>query len=280
MHPYSLALMSAILGMASCSTAPLIRPSAGTEPDSLAPSLAVAPQKSEMDMMHPRTTILYSAAVGKQNFTINTGTQNVGGQTDAMFHNLRGEYFWPSAFGAWASADLGESDDISDLGGESVETLMIGLGLSYRATIDDDFRMPVRVGPYIHQATLGGSAPNGDTEFSMVGMKLTAEPEFIFMQNELEGGNRSEFTVFLELGLGGGPTTIENDVEKEEGMAFTYKYELGLRYKFSNGICIGLSSVRREQPYAGTNSFNTPGFAFFGSDDDFSGYALTVGVRR
>jgi len=250
----------------------------------LAPSTAL-PAKSGLDLIHPRTFFTYTLSTGKQEIMFNTTDPanvppNPKGDETALFHGLRGEYFFANQFGVYFTGDFGTVKDISiDFNGTpesiDIDTLLLFLGASYRATIDDDFRMPVRIGPYYHKATIKGFA--SDIDYETIGLKLVAEPEYIVFQH-LEADRMSELTVFLEVGIGTGPTTVEDSTFKEKGNAFSAGLELGVRYKFFNGILVGLSFIDRKQYYGATDSYDN-GFVFFGTEDDYLGVGLTVGGR-
>src|SRR5690349_17488971 len=248
---------------------------------------AALPAKSGLDLIHPRTFFTYTISTGKQEIMFNTTDPtnvppNPKGDDTALFHGLRGEYFFANQFGVYFSGDFGQVKDVSidfNATPESidVDTLLFFLGASYRATIDDDFRMPVRIGPYYHKATVKGFTGSSDIDYETIGLKLIAEPEYIVFQH-LEGERMSELTVFLEVGIGTGPTTVEDSVNKEKGNAFSAGLELGVRYKFFNGILIGLSFIDRKQYYGATDSYDN-NFVFFGTEDDYLGAGLTIGGR-
>ena len=230
--------------------------------------------QSGMDLVHPRWSARYTAAFGEQKFEVaDPFNGSLGSGASALFHRVQVEYFLPSQLGFFLNAEFGgSSDTLEDAGFNDSDTTSqaIAFGLSYRATIDDDFRMPVRIGPYFHKADVDGF----DTEYSNYGLQLSAQPEYIVTQN-IVNSRMSELSVFADLGVGAGPSDVESGDVSETGYAFRFTAELGTKYRFRNGITLGVSGVYRKQNYGLTDSFDDA--VFFGTDDDFIGVGLSIG---
>lgn len=248
---------------------------------SFATFAASAQAQSGMDLVHPRLSIGYSASFGDQKFeVINTDIGSFGGTASGVIHHLRGEYFFPSQLGFFANASFGSSDDtLEDSGSDDsgVDSTNIYFGVAYRATIDDTFRIPVRFGPYMHEADVDFDSANS-AEYSTFGVKLSAEPEYILRQT-ITDNRMSEITLFADVGLGTGASDVKGGGTDQTGYAFQTSVELGSRYRMSNGLTFGLSLLYSKTNYGATDSFDDSAF-FFGIDDDYTAAALTVAWRR
>jgi hypothetical protein len=158
-----------------------------------------------------------------------------------------------------------------------VTSTNIFLGLAYRATVDDKFRLPVRFGPFFNQSEQEDQGSVfGDVERSSVGVRLAAEPEYIVFQHN-ENGKVRELSVFAEFGCGSGPAKVKDSVDSEDGYAFNFNWEVGARYRMPSGLLVGLSYMAMKNHYGTTESYNNT--AFFGVDDDFGGFMISAGLR-
>ncbi len=243
-----------------------------------------------MRQIHPPTMVSLGFGLGDQTLEVNRGefpspsNNNLPGvisrSTDAMHMRLRAEHFFGNDFGVFANIYIGSADDINeDIGSteSSLDSSGFFLAAAYRATMDDDFRLPVRFGPFMQAIEIDdGNFTNGAITYSTIGVRLSAEPEFILWQTP-DGDRISECSVFADLSCGAGPTNVEDDSNKEEAYSFTLSYELGLRYRFANGIFGGLSYFAQKYHIGTTESYRNQ--VFFGVDDDFNGIMLTAGLR-
>jgi hypothetical protein len=247
----------------------------------LVPSLVA--QEASLDQIHPRRFVQFGFGVGDQDIETNSGTQIFSRSTDAFHFRLRGEYFFESEFGFFGNIYLGVADDINDglpgSSGSSYDSFGVFVAASYRATMGESFRLPVRFGPFIQSSEEKDNAtfqPDGAIERSMIGVKLSAEPEYVLWK-KVEGGKVAELSAFAEFGCGAGPAEVEDDVDSEDAYAFTLGWEAGLRYRFTNGFVAGLSWFDQKSHIGTTESYNNT--AFFGLDDDFTGIMITAGFR-
>lgn len=237
-------------------------------------------QDVPLDQIHPRTMITFGVGIGDQDVETNTGIGVVSRSTDALHFRLRGEHFFESDFGIFANVFFGIADDINeDLGatGSSFDSFGVFIAASYRATMGEKFRLPVRFGPFLQNSEEDADQfVDGAVERSMFGVRLSAEPEYIIFQRA-EGGRITELSAFAEFACGAGPAEVEDDVDSEDAYAFTLGWEAGLRYRFANGILASISYVSQKFHIGTTESYNNT--AFFGIDDDFSGVMLAAGLR-
>jgi hypothetical protein len=241
---------------------------------------ATPPQGPSIAQIHPRTFVALAATIGETDFEVNDGTQIFSSSEDAYEFRLRGEHFWESELGVFFSGHYGSADEIAGPG-TSLDELGAFLALSYRATMGDTFRMPVRFGPFFQSsdqdgAVIGGPTPETITR-DLFGVRLSAEPEYIVFQHDKGGGKLAELSAFVEIACGAGQTNITAGALDEDGYAFTFGWELGARYKLPSGLLAGLSFLSHKTHFAATESYNSG--VFFGVDDDFTGVCITVGAR-
>ncbi|MFK7741507.1 MAG: hypothetical protein AB8H80_14410 [Planctomycetota bacterium] len=251
-------------------------------------SLPVGPRFQEaipsMDQEHPRTMATFSVGLGQQTNELNTGNlinQIATSSTSSQRLRLRGEHFFESGFGAFFEGYVGFADDIQNdlaaVDSSSQDTAGFFLAASYRATLNNDFRMPVRFGPFLHQTkTENNVSTFGELERSTWGVRLSAEPEYIVFQKN-NGGKISELSVFGEIAAGAGPTNVQDNADKEDAYAFTLNYEIGVRYRFESGLLASLSYMASKYHVGTSESYNNA--VFFGIDDDWNGVMLTAGWR-
>lgn len=279
-----LALVAGAAFLPSCTST---APKAVAAESAYLPPRVVAqdPVEAPMSQVHPRTMATLGFAIGEQDFEVNTGnidTLNppagvVSGSGDAFGFRLKGEHYLESDLGFHASINFTKADDVFSGIRSGISSSEIFLGLAYRATVDNKFRLPVRFGPFFHESEqevpAGG---DGDIERSTIGVRLAAEPEYIvFQQNE--GGKIRELSVFAEFGCGAGPAEVKDNVDSEDGYAFNFNYEIGARYRMPSGLLVGLSYMAMKNHYGATETFNNA--IFNGVDDDFGGFVISAGLR-
>lgn len=238
-----------------------------------------------MSQVHPRTMATLGFVFGQQDIEFNTGNPNtasppagiVSGSNDAYGFRLRGEHFLESDLGVHVSASFTKADDVFSGLRSGVSSANVFVGLAYRATVDDDFRLPVRFGPFFHsseqEVPAGG---DGDIKRSTIGMRLAAEPEYIVFQHATDGKIR-ELSVYAEFGCGAGPATTKDSVDKEDGYAFNFNWEIGMRYRMPSGLMVGVSYMQMKNHYGATESYRNA--VFSGVDDDFGGVMISAGLR-
>ncbi len=238
-----------------------------------------------MSQVHPRTMATLGFVIGEQDFETNTGNPNFGsppagvvsGSNDAFGFRLRGEHYLESDLGVHVSLTYAKADDLFSGVRSGITSTNLFLGLAYRATVDDKFRLPVRFGPFFQTSEQEVPAGfDGDIERSSIGVRLAAEPEYIVFQQATDGKIR-ELSVFAEFGCGAGPAEVKDSVDKEDGYAFNFNWEIGARYRFPSGLMVGLSYMQMKNHFAATESYNN--VVFSGVDDDFGGIMISAGLR-
>lgn len=237
-----------------------------------------------MSQMHPRTMATLGFVIGEQDFETNTGNPNFGsppagvvsGSSDAFGFRLRGEHYLESDLGVHVSLAYAKADDLFSGVRSGITSTNLFLGLAYRATVDDKFRLPVRFGPFLHSSEQEITGGDGDIERTTIGVRLAAEPEYIVFQQATDGKVR-ELSVFAEFGCGAGPAETKDNVDKEDGYSFNFNWEIGARYRFPTGLMVGLSYMQMKNHYGATESYRNA--VFNGVDDDFGGIMITAGLR-
>jgi hypothetical protein len=221
--------------------------------------------------------IQLNVGIGEQTFETNDGTQILASDDDALHLRLRGEHFFKSGIGVFFNGYIGTVDDIENSGVDQDNTGLF-IACAYRATMEDDFRISVRFGPFLQALELSGGG--SEIEYSTIGARLSAEPEFIIFQNP-QGRGMAELSAFGEISCGAGPTNFEstNPNLDEDGYAFTLSWELGMRYRLGMGLMASISIFQQKYHIGASESYNSTTFTFNGVDDDFSGILIGVGYR-
>ncbi|HEX5054704.1 MAG TPA: hypothetical protein VFZ65_23210 [Planctomycetota bacterium] len=255
------------------------------------PSTETAPlqQGPGLSQIHPRFMATLGLAFGNTDFETNAGPTATppSNATSASGYagRLRAEYFFQNDVGIFFHGMLGTTDDIlQDLGfaDSSLDTQSAFLALSYRATVSNQFRMPVRFGPFLEASQVKSTPVGalayaaGDLDRTHIGVRLAVEPEYIIMQHA-SGDRLAELSAFAEVACGAGPATSEDDVDKETGYAFTFGWEVGMRYKLPNGLLTGLSVMQQKNNYGATDSYRR--VVFNGLDQDFTAVVISLGIR-
>jgi hypothetical protein len=248
-------------------------------------------------LLHPPVKAEIGVVVGKQSLELNLGGGASGGGTSAVLGRLDLEYFLANQFGFYFTGDVNSGgevfEDIDAFEDSDYSSNDISLGVAYRATIDDDFRMPIRVGLFRHSSEwetgnfIGdvGNGPetlNFEQETESIGLRLGIEPELILMQNP-EAGNRSELSLFADLSSGAGPadfdltatnvTQATTATNSDESYAFNLSWEFGVRFSW-RVMAASLSGYGKKVNYGSPDQ--GLGFA---TDEDFTGVGINLGVR-
>ncbi len=232
-----------------------------------------------MSQVHPRTMATLGFVLGEQDFETNTGNPGVGivsGSSDAFGFRLRGEHYLESDLGVHVSLGYAKADDIFSGVRSGITSTNLFVGLAYRATVDDKFRLPVRFGPFLHSSEQEVTGGDGDIDRTNIGVRLAAEPEYIVFQQATDGKIR-ELSLFAEFGCGAGPAETKDSVDKEDGYAFNFNWEIGARYRFPAGLMVGVSYMQMKNHFAATETYNNA--VFNGVDDDFGGFMISAGLR-
>lgn len=256
-----------------------------TQPGPTRPAAASAApaQQNLMDAQHPSTHVQVGLGLGSASYEFNNGSGSFGSTTDvgdAMMLRLGAEHFFENQVGIYVSGEIGNGDDVLEgvQTDAELESTAIGFGVGYRATLDDDFRMPARFGfllEDIEKSATGAST----TESTLSALLLSVEPELILMQQDAGGGRMQEFSVFLGLQAGAGRSEVDSSAlaTTEDAYAFVFGSELGLRYKTASGMGIGFSWMLRKFHQGTTDTYESG--VVYDIDQDYTMFMINLSYR-
>ena len=184
----SIAAASAALLLASCTSAPPAEepveetasaPAPETESEAQAP-VVEGTAMSSPEIEGPTWFIDFAASVGNfdQNFVHGTGAD---GDTTGAYGSFQIETQQGSNWGFGVAAEAMQSDDdlLEDIGspdseGRQLDVFGYMLGIAHET---DTFRLPIRVGAYVHQTSLEEQASALELDWNAIGLRFEAEPE-------------------------------------------------------------------------------------------------------
>jgi len=196
--------------------------------------------------------------------------------TSAGLIALQGEICAPSGLGGGLAVEFMTSNDHLLAGQTSTshaEAVDAFPHLLYRAGAGDSFRMPVRLGPWIHALTLDDQGSTDRLRWVTLGVRLAIEPEIV-----LERTPGFEWTLFAGLSLAAGATRINLDSttgnDDFDSNATSVGLEVGPRFRWKH-LCAGISFLHRGVTVDESDPSN--GQTVSGIDSTFNGLALTLG---
>jgi hypothetical protein len=213
--------------------------------------------------------------LGAGSATHNTDKSNLDGDTAAGYFRIEFEGFSDRGFGGGLRLEGWKSDDdlFDDNGFQGYEATTSSLfaHASWRFT-DGNLCMPVRAGLLFHGHRIEDTTTGEQTTFSSFGPQFEVAPELFLTQSK-----HTKWSLFAELGLGAGYTSVEVDGVSGEFDSSTWFYgiELGTRV-YLGPVELGLSYVARGHMMAESDPENST--VVFGYEAGFDGLALTMGV--
>lgn len=138
------------------------------------------------------------------------------------------------------------------------------------------FAMPVRIGLLANALTVDNVTTSGDdmATYRTLGIQTELTPEFTLARH----GNTT-WTVYGEIGLGGGGTTIEIDNDSREWASATVFTGLELGTRVQLGLCeLSLAYVGRWQSMDESDPDGTPPLTVLPYDANFHGVMFGVAV--
>jgi opacity protein-like surface antigen len=202
------------------------------------------------------------------------------GSTDGGYFRLRAEYVGEAAMGGGFALEGEASDDelFADDGSPDAEGSTSDLYLYFVgvATESRQFRLPIRVGPYLHNVSIDEDSSGTEIDWDGFGLRGEVEPEFWLVR---EPGFSFGFVGDLSAGLH--KTNIDASIpgisDEFDGDGFTFGAGLGVQALFGDHVTTKLGYVYRA---TSEDESDVSGSALIvGQDVSFSGIALQVGVR-
>lgn len=196
--------------------------------------------------------------------------------TSASFVGLIVEGNSRSGFGGGLSLEIMGSDDnlFEDQGAPAqAATLEFAPFFLYRVRAGERFRMPVRVGPWIHVLTLDDQASSDSLDWVSYGLRAAVEPEIAVVHSP-----NFDLTLFAGLSLAAGATTIQEDFsgidETYDSTSTAFGFELGPRFRWTHFFA-GISYLHRGLSVDESEFVNN--FAIRAIDTSYDGIAVTFG---
>ncbi|MEM7199384.1 MAG: hypothetical protein AAF628_03905 [Planctomycetota bacterium] len=253
-------------------------------------------QDAEMDgedierSLHRRWRFLASVGGGVLDYESH-GLVSVGGTPTANPFDgdgtgllLRGRGEWFSSRHIGAGVDFqwldGSSLDSAGVGDADFTSLDLFIHGSFRATYDDDFRAPVRMGFWLNQSDFEESLSGVqfETDRTAVGVRLAAEPEWV-----VSWSPEREWSVFGEVAVSVGPvdgdTTDFTPSVSFDSWASLLQADVGARFRtgkliLSAGFNWRLYDAGRVEVVTGTSPLQTT----VGLDWDYFGGFFEIGT--
>jgi len=202
------------------------------------------------------------------------------GDTDGGFLRMRGEYVFDQGIGAGIALEGYASDDDLfgntgnlDIRGRTGDAFVFFVA---QPTEAESFRLPLRVGPYLHTTVLDDDVTSLKTNWNGVGLRIEIEPEvwvvrrdrfsFGFFGDAAVGAHATR----VSLKGGGGKTTFEGD-------GATLGAEVGVQALWGRHVTTRLGYLYRAGREDESDVKN--GLAVSGVTTSFSGLMMSVGVR-
>lgn len=139
----------------------------------------------------------------------------------------------------------------------------------------DDFRFPIRFGPYFNYLSLADENSSDELEWFSIGARLSVEPELILTRDD-----QFELSLYGDASIGVHGTIIDSDTstvrDEFETSGATLGIEAGLRYRFGT-FSMALAYLQRSIYF--DESDPERGVFVRESDDLFRGVVLSMGVR-
>jgi len=153
--------------------------------------------------------------------------------------------------------------------------------LTMRPTRDENFRIPIRIGPYIDRVSTDDSgqtfARGETTDYAALGLRLQVEPEFdFFSENDMVG------SVFVTTSIGGGVAAITRGLDDESFDTTEQHRTFGLGVRFRvNKFHSELGYLYRSRDYGETDPEVVSGTSVVhpGAEFEFTGLMISMGIR-
>ncbi|MCA8960266.1 MAG: hypothetical protein KDC38_07120 [Planctomycetes bacterium] len=181
-----------------------------------------------------------------------TQGSTLDGDTAAGLLRFTAEGVGRPGFGGGVAIEFGASDDdlfddVSVTNGEA-RFFDAFIHATFRLAPSPYFRMPVRVGPYLHALGLEFD-PNTDVTWASVGARVQVEPEVLVYR-----GPHAEVGIFTELTVGAHSTRVDRDTnnpltdDEYDTEGYTAGVSVGVRGRWK-GFTAGLAYIHRTMQF-------------------------------
>lgn len=219
-------------------------------------------------------------AIGAGKYEHETQGSNFDGDTDGGYLRFRTEYISHGGIGGGLAIEGAASDDdlFEDVGAPDSEGGFGDLYLYFVGVPVDTgrFRMPMRIGPYIHDTSIKDDTNNDEIDWGGIGVRGGVEPEFWLVQQD-----NFSFGFVGEVSLGVHATSIDVDStvvnDDFDGNGVTFGADVGVQALIGERVTTRLAYVYRSTDEDESDSSN--GLVVREMTASFSGIVLGVGVR-
>jgi hypothetical protein len=250
----------------------------------LAPDQASAavPKTASRESSSRQANFYADLAVGGGTYKHDTAGDggSASGETDGGFAALRLEGVSNRGIGGGLAIEGTGSDDkllenvgSPDAKGSTGDLFAYFVGDPVRS---DEFRLPLRIGPYVHRLEVKEDSTSSKIDWNGVGLRLEAAPEWWLLR-------RDTFSLGLagSVSIGVHATRIDADLpglsDSFNGDGATFGAGLGVAAMFVNHVTTQLGYVYRVTHESESDPSN--GFVINEATQSFRGVVLQLGVR-
>lgn len=129
----------------------------------------------------PTIFLDFAGSAGEYDHNTEGGGGFADGDTLGAYASLQlealGGVNWGAGFafeGIRSDDDLFEHSGFPDSDGEQLDVFVYMLGIAHET---DTFRLPIRMGPYVHQTSISEDSTDLDFDWNAIGLRFEAEPE-------------------------------------------------------------------------------------------------------
>jgi hypothetical protein len=198
-------------------------------------------------------------------------------ETDAGFFGLLAEVSGASS-GIGGGIELevmGTDDDLFENGPveQQISTFGIAPFFLCRMRAGDRFRIPVRIGPWLHFLDAEDEGSSDSLTWATLGLRFAVEPEMVLVQDR-----DFQLSLFSEVSLAGGGSVVHEELgstdEDYETTGGVFGLEIGPRFRMSHFFA-SVSFLHRGISMDESDSEN--GVRIPGFDSEFNALAFSFG---
>ena len=235
--------------------------------------------------MFDPANLFVDMAAGFGNYEHETEGDNgtASGDTDGGYLRLRGEYVTHirnfgvgggfSLEGSASDDELLEDSGSTDAEGGMSDLFMFVVGVPVET---DRFRLPVRLGPYLHRMMLEEDSSDTEIDWDSIGVRCEVEPEFWFLRRDnFALGIVGDFSAGLHA------TSIDVEVggidDDFDGDGLTFGAGGGVQALLGDHVTTKVGFVYRST--FEDESDDSGGVVVREADANFAGFVFQLGVR-